>query len=142
MKLKTMLMTSVILASIGTSSVAYAGTPAIRTSPVSSKRSNEQVQNVQMEFLNEVASIVELDPRALINYLKSGKTISEIANEAGISKSYLVSNLVAKEKQSLDQEVEKGTLSLEQESLILYKATAQLSTLVDQAMPLKNWLDL
>lgn len=142
MKLKNMLMTSVILASLGTSSVAYAGTPAIRTTPVSSKRSNEQIQNVQMEFLNEVASIVELDPRTLINYLKSGKSLSEIASEAGVSKKHLLSNLVAKEKQSLDQEVKNGSLSLEQESLILYKTTSQLSTLLDQAMPLKNWLDL
>lgn len=131
MKLKNILMTGVLVASMSTGSVAYAASNPTQTNHATTARLNKQEQ-IKSGLLAEVAMVLKLDQTTLINQLISGQSIRDIAEESGINKSYLIAKLISKEKAELDKEVVNGALSPERETVILYKVTSRLSTMMDQ----------
>ncbi len=133
MKLKNILMTGVLVATLSSSSVAFAATAPTKTAHPSTTRSENNVRRVKTDLLNTFSALLNVSQADLLNKLESGQSISDIASESGVSKAYLISKLLENEKKVLDLEVLKGTLSLEKESHILYKATSRLSTLLDRS---------
>ncbi|WEG14665.1 hypothetical protein PU629_10095 [Pullulanibacillus sp. KACC 23026] len=131
MKLRNLLMTGVLVASMSTSSVAFAATQPTQLSHTASARLNKQ-ELMLSGLLHDVAMVLNLDQTTLIDQLRTGKSITDIAEESGVNKSYLIAALISKEKDELDIEVNNGTLTLHKETQILFKATSQLSTLLDQ----------
>lgn len=131
MKLKNIFMTGVLVASISTGSVAFAASNPPQFSHAANARSNKQEQ-IRRGLLNDIALILNIDQTTFFDQLKSGQSIREIAEDAGVTKTYVIAKLISKEKTELDKEVSKGTLTGERRTQILFKVTSRLSTMMDQ----------
>ncbi|MDP4171676.1 MAG: hypothetical protein Q8906_13775, partial [Bacillota bacterium] len=83
-------------------------------------------------MFKNAATALNVDQKTLINDLKSGKSLADIASSKGISKSTLISNLVAAQKAALDKAVSNGKLTADQETKILANATTRITKMVDQ----------
>ncbi|GGH80458.1 hypothetical protein JOD43_002383 [Pullulanibacillus pueri] len=131
MKLKNLLITGVLVASMSTGSVAFAATPSTQTNYATTARSNKH-EHYNLRLLYEAAKILDIDQTILIDQIQSGQSMSAIAKSYGVTKSYLITQLISKGKAKLDRKVANGTLSPEKETVILFKLTSELSVLMDQ----------
>lgn len=67
-----------------------------------------------IHMMQEIANILGLDEQTLVDALKEGKTIAEVAQENGITEEELVQQLIEVQSTAIDEKVSEGVLSQEQ----------------------------
>ncbi|ACV58089.1 hypothetical protein [Alicyclobacillus acidocaldarius] len=96
------------------------GTKAVRAAndnTNSSMRADWQVlRTLRQDLLTELAQELNLTPAVLHQDLQDGKTIAQLASQAGVSTSTLVANLENKAASDLQADVASGALTSEQAS--------------------------
>lgn len=127
---KALLSILTATAMIGTGA-AYAQTVS-NGSAASVTSQSHPVLHYRTEPLKDVASLLGLDKSTLINDLKAGQSLAQIAQNKGISEQTLLDELKAKLKDRLDQAVANGKLSADQENQILSNADSKLKQLVEK----------
>ncbi|WP_067934660.1 hypothetical protein [Alicyclobacillus kakegawensis] len=80
--------------------------------------------------LKEIAQTLGVSKQTLLQDLKNGQSIAQVAESKGISTDSLVSQLKTKTKARLDQAVQNGKLSANQERQILNTLQKRLTKLV------------
>ncbi len=84
----------------------------------------------------DVATIVGLSTDELKTELEAGKTLAQVAQAQGIAKSDLVSQMVAKLTERVNQAVTDGRIDQTQANTMLADAEARIGAMVDQTPPL------
>lgn len=151
MQLRKVLITGLIVASIGTGSIALAATNQTATNPSAStdqglthknahKFAGMRGKRAHVGLLKEVASELKMDPQALLNDLKSGKSIMDVASSKHVTEAQLLNQLSAKLKTHLDKAVKSGKLSATKEAEILAKSQSKIKAMVEQkGLPKKDF---
>ncbi|WP_029422104.1 LysM peptidoglycan-binding domain-containing protein [Alicyclobacillus macrosporangiidus] len=85
--------------------------------------------------LNQIAQILGVDKQTLLQDLKNGQSIAQVAESKGISVDSLVSQLVSNAKSKLDQAVQRGKLTAGKEQQILDNLQQRLTQLVQNQGP-------
>lgn len=83
----------------------------------------------------EAASIIGVAPDALHDGLRDGRSLAEIAAEAGVERQDLVDALVAEGEGALDRAVAEGVLDEERAADLAAELPAQVERLVDLSSP-------
>jgi hypothetical protein len=83
----------------------------------------------------EVAKVLGLTPAELRTQLEAGKTLAQIAQSKGISKSALIAGLVKEAEADLARAVTNGRLSQAQADTIKSTLTARITEKVDRVGP-------
>jgi uncharacterized protein YidB (DUF937 family) len=91
---------------------------------------NAALAKVMQAYLAAAASALGMQPADVAAALKSGTSLSELAQQKGVSESDFRSKLIAALQPQLDQAVSQGQLTKEQESEILQRL---------QTGPLPDW---
>lgn len=139
--LTKLLVTGTILATIGSGSIALANTNSTSTSSNSTTLAPTTTQNSghfghprgrQFDLFRNAASVLGISQQTLITDLQSGKSLTDIASSKKISKSTLVTKLLADEQTELDKQVKAGQLTSVEETKRLAKLKTELSGQVDQ----------
>jgi polyhydroxyalkanoate synthesis regulator phasin len=79
----------------------------------------------------ELASILGMSPDELRTAFQSGKSLAQIGQEKGISRDDLKAKILAARKTRLDQAVQAGKMTAEQEQQILDRMTANIDRQLD-----------
>ncbi|MBX6354086.1 MAG: LysM peptidoglycan-binding domain-containing protein [Thermoflavifilum sp.] len=82
-------------------------------------------------WLNDAAQVIGINRATLLQDLKQGESIAQVAQSKGISVNALVSKLMAKEKVRLDQKVSSGKLTQAREQQMLKRLQTQLTRWVE-----------
>ncbi|WP_067936877.1 hypothetical protein [Alicyclobacillus kakegawensis] len=88
------------------------------------------------QALKAIAQILGVSEQTLLQDLKNGQSIAQVAESKGISVDSLVSQLTAKVKAHLDQAVQNGKLTSNKEQQILNNLQKRLTRLVQHQGPL------
>lgn len=88
-------------------------------------------------WLNDAAQVIGINRATLLQDLKQGESIAQVAQSKGISVNTLVSKLMAKEKVRLDQKVSSGKLTQAREQHMLKRLQTQLTRWVEH-QPVKT----
>lgn len=137
MGLKKMLITGVLLVSLGTATGAYAATSdASVNKPAAADHQHNAMKHHKHGMhrhglMKDAAGILKISKKTLIDELKAGKSLAEIASSKGISKQTLVTKLNASMKTHLDKAVANGKLTAAKEKKILSKSQERISKMVD-----------
>ena len=86
----------------------------------------------------QLPTILGLDAASLKAEVSSGKSLAQIAQARGISKTDLLAKLQAIAAQNLDQAVKDGKLTPEEAANIKAKLPGRLGAMVDKVHPAKN----
>ncbi|WP_026963002.1 D-aminoacyl-tRNA deacylase [Alicyclobacillus herbarius] len=81
--------------------------------------------------LKVIAQVLGVSEQTLLQDLKNGQSIAQVAKSKGISTDSLVSQLVTKAKARLDQAVQNGKLTASKEQQILNNLQKRLTRLVE-----------
>ena len=79
----------------------------------------------------ELASILGMSPDELRTAFQSGKSLAQIGQDKGISRDDLKAKILAARKTRLDQAVQAGRLTAEQEQQIINRMTANIDRQLD-----------
>ncbi len=82
--------------------------------------------------LEPVAKLLGLQPADVAAQRQAGQSLAQIAQSKGVSEDKLVEAILADRKATLDARVKVGTLSAEQEQLMLERMQAQVKTAVER----------
>lgn len=83
-------------------------------------------------LLKDAAQIIGVSVDDLVAALKNGQSLSQVAEAHGVSQDALVNGLADAMKKRLDQAVQNGRLTADQEAKILAQAEDRLTKLVTQ----------
>ena len=91
-----------------------------------------------VETIREAADFLGLTPQQVVEAMRGGTTLADLAVENGSSAEALIDHLVGVVEEHLDQAVADGRITEEQKTEALSNATERLTDLVngDLAMPL------
>ncbi len=138
MNMKKMLITGAIVASLGTTTAAYAATTHSTDKPAAPSSMQQPPFGHHGHgmrgggLMKDAASILKVDQKTLMSDLKAGKSLADIASSKGISKDTLISKLNASMKTRLDKAVSNGKLTAAKEKDILTKSQTRLTKMVEQ----------
>ncbi len=80
--------------------------------------------------IKTAADTIGVEPRELLNQLRQGKSIAEVATEHGVDPQAVVDAVVAKANERIDQAVADGKLSSERAAQIKEKLSERVTQLV------------
>ncbi len=87
------------------------------------------------ELFQIAADVVGLEPGQLLQELKDGKTLAEIAAEQGISEADLIAALTSAVEERLDQAVADGKLTQEKADELLARFQDKVDELIHSSIP-------
>ncbi len=117
MKVKHFVIVGALIASLGFGSIASAQTTSAHETEPSihhshdAIRSNDDEHSHRMNWLSDVANQLKMEPNALLDELKSGKSLAEVAQEKGVSVVDLKSGMESSLQKRLAEAVKSGKLS-------------------------------
>ncbi len=82
--------------------------------------------------LEPVATLLGLQPADVAAQRQAGKSLAQIAEAKGVSEAKVVEAILADRKATLDARVKAGTLTAEQEKLMLDRMQTQVQTAVER----------
>ncbi len=82
--------------------------------------------------LDPVAKLLGLEPTDIAAERQAGKSLAQIAQAKGVSEDKLVATILADRQATLDARVKAGTLTAEQEKLMLDRMQTQVKTAVER----------
>lgn len=103
---------------------ATAVSPAPQGNAAPGQAANPQAKAARQAVLQAEAQVLGLQPRALTVDLKQGQTVHQLADQKGIGQADFEARFNADLKAILDQEVQKGALSSEQEQQVLKRTSS------------------
>lgn len=116
---------------------AAAATPAVSQTARPAFRVGVAVARAR-GFVNAVANFLGMTPTDLTSALKSGQTLTQVAQAHGKSQSDLVTFLQNQLKAALDKAVANGKITSQQEQTVLNKASTRINTAVTKPISANN----
>ncbi len=78
------------------------------------------------------AQVLNVEPQAVIEQLKAGQSLAQIAQAKGVSRDALKSGIISFEQQKLQQAVQSGRLTQPQADKIIQNLTEHLDEIIDK----------
>jgi hypothetical protein len=122
-------------------SVAIAGTAFAQSSTNPKDGSSSQGEHaghhrrhhrLARAVLRNAADTIGIEPRELVEQLRQGKSIAEVATEHGVDPQTVIDALVAKANERIDQAVANGHLDADRAAQLKEKAPERIAKLVNR----------
>lgn len=137
MKVKSLLAIGTLVVNLGVGSMALAAQPVqqMNQSPVHTVSSDQSVQkhmgqHDKMGWLEDVARLLNMEPSALYEELKSGKSLADVAKEKGMTTDQLKAGMQTALKKRLDEAVKSGRLTQEKANEIVSKSNMHIDQFI------------
>ena len=91
--------------------------------------------------LEAVAEVIGIDPSALVEALRSGESIADVATAHGVAPEAVIDALVALHRARLDEKVADGSLTSEEAAVRAESALERITDLLNREFPFRPGLN-
>lgn len=95
------------------------------------------IKHARAALVRNAAETIGIEPRALAEELKGGKTIAQVATEHGVSTQLVIDNAVAAANARIDQAVANGKIKPETAAELKTRAAEKIADVVNNGFPKK-----